>query len=340
MSTVSSTPSSRTFNGPDLAAAVRRTQLVTLGEAMLRLSVGPGDRLEDAPAFDVHVAGTEANVAFAAARVGLRSAWVSSLPANPLGRRVAATLAAGGVDVSHVHWVEAGRLGLYFVELGAAPRPISVIYDRAGSAIAQATPDHFDWEAIADTDFLHLSGITLGLSASCYEIGVRAMEEARRRGATVTFDVNYRQRLWTPQAAADAARSVAHLVDVLVCTAEDARDLFGADGTPEDALAILSADLGVKTAVLTLGAEGAIASHTGEVISRPGHLVEVIDRVGAGDAFAAGLIWGLLDRSIGLGLERGLAMSALKMTVHGDLFRLDAGDVIGLLARDRREVGR
>src|SRR5215510_11687033 len=179
MSTVSSTPSSRTFNGPDLAAAVRRTQLVTLGEAMLRLSVGPGDRLEDAPAFDVHVAGSEANVALAA---------------NPLGRRVAATLAAGGVDVSHVHWVEAGRLGLYFVELGAAPRPISVIYDRAGSAIAQATPDHFDWEAIADTDFLHLSGITLGLSASCYEIGVRAMEEARRRGATVTFDVNYRQR--------------------------------------------------------------------------------------------------------------------------------------------------
>jgi len=319
---------------------VRRTQLVTLGEAMLRLSVRPGDRLEDAAAFDVHVAGTEANVAFAAARVGLRSAWVSSLPANPLGRRVAATLAAGGVDVSHVHWVEAGRLGLYFVELGAAPRPISVIYDRAGSAIAQATPDHFDWEAIADTDFLHLSGITLGLSASSYEIGVRAMEEASRRGATVTFDVNYRQRLWTPQVAADAARSVGHLVDVLVCTAEDARDLFGADGTPEDALAILSAGLGVKTAVLTLGAAGAIASHGGEVISRPGHLVEVIDRVGAGDAFAAGLIWGLQDRSIGLGLERGLAMSALKMTVHGDLFRLDAGDVIGLLARDRREVGR
>lgn len=340
MNTGSSTPSSPTFSGPDLAKPVRREQLVALGEAMLRLSVRPGDRLEDAPAFDVHVAGTEANVAFAAARVGLRSAWVSSLPANPLGRRVAATLAAGGVDVSLVHWLEAGRLGLYFVELGAAPRPISVVYDRTNSAIAQATPDLFDWEAIADTDFLHLSGITLGLSASCYEIGVRAMEEARLRGATVTFDVNYRQRLWTPQAAADAVRSVAHLVDVLICTAEDARDLFGAGGTPEDALAVLSADLGVKTAVLTLGAAGATASHGGEVISLPGHLVEVIDRVGAGDAFDAGLIWGLLDGSIELGLERGLAMSALKMTVHGDLFRLDTGDVVSLLARDRREVGR
>lgn len=307
---------------------------------MLRLSVRPGDRLEDAPAFDVHVAGAEANVAFAAARVGLRSAWASALPANPLGRRVAATLAAAGVDTSLVHWVEGGRLGLYFVEMGAAPRPISVVYDRAGSAIAQAMPDLFDWDAIADTGFLHLSGITLGLSASCYDIGVRAMEEARRRGAVVTFDVNYRQRLWTPTAAAAAIRSVAHLVDAVICTAEDARDLFGAVGEPEAVLAMLRTHLGVDLAVLTLGAEGAVASHGGETIRRPGHLVETIDRVGAGDAFAAGLIWGLLDGSIELGLERGLAMSALKMTLHGDLFRLDAGDVATLMARDRREVGR
>src|SRR5262252_668273 len=340
MNTVCSTPYSRTSKGLDLARPVRRAQLVTLGEAMLRLSVRPGDRLEDGPAFDVHVAGAEANVAFAAARVGLRSAWASALPANPLGRRVAATLAAAGVDTSLVHWVEGGRLGLYFVEMGAAPRPISVVYDRAGSAIAQATPDLFDWDAIADTGFLHLSGITLGLSASCYDIGVRAMEEARRRGAVVTLDVNYRQRLWPPTAAAAAIRSVAHLVDAVICTAEDARDLFGAVGEPEAVLAILCTHLGVDLAVLTLGAEGAVASHAGETSRRPGHLVETIDRVGAGDAFAAGLIWGLRDGSVELGLERGLAMSALKMTLHGDLFRLDAGDVATLMARDRREVGR
>ena len=315
-------------------------QLVTLGEAMLRLSVRPGDRLEDAPAFDVHVAGTEANVAFAAARVGLCSAWVSALPTNPLGRRVAATLAAGGVDVSLVQWVEGGRLGLYFVELGAAPRPISVVYDRANSAIAEATPDHFNWDAIADTEFLHVSGITLGLSASCRRIATRAMEEARRRGAMVTFDVNYRERLWPRQAAADALRSVVHLLDVVICTAEDARDLFEARGGPEAALATLRAELGVDTTVLTLGAAGAIAADTGGIVSRPGHVVEAIDRVGAGDAFDAGLIWGLRDGSIQLGLERGLAMSALKMTVRGDLFRLDASDVAGLMAQDRREVGR
>ncbi|MEP7105260.1 MAG: sugar kinase [Chloroflexota bacterium] len=317
-----------------------RKQLVTLGEAMLRLSVRPGHRLEDAAAFDVHVAGAEANVAFAAARVGLRSAWVSALPANPLGRRVAGTLAAAGVDTSSVQWVEGGRLGLYFVELGAAPRPISVVYDRARSAIAQATPDLFDWESISDTDFFHLSGITLGLSAGCSEIAHRALEEARRRSAVVTFDVNYRQRLWTPEAAATDIRSVAPLIDILVCTAEDARDLFAANGPPEAVVARLQQDLGVPAVVLTLGGEGALAVRDGTLHRRPGHPVETIDRVGAGDAFVAGLIWGLLDGSLELGLERGLAMSALKMTLHGDLFRLYAADVLALMARDRREVGR
>jgi 2-dehydro-3-deoxygluconokinase len=318
----------------------KRFQLVTLGEAMLRLSVRRGDRLEDAQGLDVHVAGSEANVAFAAARVGLRSAWVSALPANPLGLRVANTLAGAGVDTSLVRWVEGGRLGLYFVEMGASPRPISVIYDRAASAMALATPDLFDWAAAASTEFLHVSGITGGLSISCREIARLAMQEARAGGALVTFDVNYRQRLWSREAAAEAARAAAPLVDVLICTAEDARDLFDAAGEPEEVVARLQADLAVHTAVLTLGAEGAIAWRHGAIVRRGGHSVEVVDRVGAGDAFAAGLIWGLLEDSIELGLERGLAMAALKMTVHGDLFRLDAADVLALLARDGREVGR
>jgi 2-dehydro-3-deoxygluconokinase len=318
----------------------RRAQVVTLGEAMLRLSVRPGDRLGDAPAFDVDIGGSEANVAFAAARVGLRSAWVSALPANPLGRRVAATLGGAGVDISHVRWVEGGRLGLYFLELSAAPRPISVLYDRARSAMAEATPDLFDWKSIADTEFFHLSGITLGLSEGCSEIAVRALQEARRQGAVVTFDVNYRQRLWTPELAARAIQSVAGLIDVAVCTLEDARDLFGAAGSAEAAVEQVRSRLGVETVVLTLGARGAIALRGGTLHERPGYVVETIDRVGAGDAFMAGLLWGLVEGSLELGLERGLAMSALKMTLHGDLFRLDAADVRALMARDRREVGR
>jgi len=307
---------------------------------MLRLSVRPGDRLEDATAFEVHVAGSEANVAFAAARVGLRTAWLSALPDNPLGRRVATTLAAGGVDTSLVHWQKGGRLGLYFVELGAAPRPIDVVYDRAASTMALATADSFAWQRAADTQYMHVSGITLALSESSRRVAMQAMEEARKRGALVTFDVNYRERLWDRRAAAAAAREVAPLVDVLICTAEDALDLFGANEVPETAIAQLTADLGVETVVLTLGAAGAIASRGGMTFRREGHPVEIVDRVGAGDAFVAGFIWGLIDGSLELGIERGLAMSALKMTLHGDLFRLDAGDVAALLASDRREVGR
>jgi 2-dehydro-3-deoxygluconokinase len=315
-------------------------QVVTVGEAMLRLSVRPGDRLEDAPAFDIHVAGSEANVAFAAARVGLRTAWVSALPDNPLGRRVAGTLAGGGVDVSMVHWVKGGRLGLYFVELGAAPRPISIVYDRAASTMALASADAFDWQAASDTQFMHVSGITLALSEPSRGVATRAMQEGRDRGAVVTFDVNYREKLWDRQAAAAAARETAPMVDVFICTAEDARDLFGANQAPEAAVEQLQTDLGVETVVLTLGTEGAIASRGGRIFRRTGHPVETVDRVGAGDAFVAGLIWGLVDGSLELGMERGLAMSALKMTLHGDLFRLDAANVAALLARDRREVGR
>src|SRR5258705_4552511 len=163
-------------------------QLTTLGEAMLRLSVRPGDRLEDAPAFDVHVAGSEANVAYAAARVGLRSAWVSVLPDNVLGRRVARTLAAGSVDTSLVQWEKAGRLGLYFVELATAPRPIDVLYDRANSAMALARADAFDWAAVADTQFLHVSGITLALSDSSRAVTRQAVEQTKNGGAFVSMD--------------------------------------------------------------------------------------------------------------------------------------------------------
>src|SRR5207244_13525990 len=123
------------------------------------------------------------------------------------------------------------------------------VYDRASAAVARSATDRFDWAAIAEPEFFHLSGITLGLSASCFELGVRAMEEARRHGATVTFDVNYRQRLWPPEAAATAIRSVAQLIDVLVCTREDARDLFGAGDDPETAVLHVQAELGVEVGV-------------------------------------------------------------------------------------------
>ncbi|MDE3075476.1 MAG: sugar kinase [Chloroflexota bacterium] len=321
----------RSAAGPDVA---------TIGEALLRLSVRPGDRLEDAAAYEVHVAGSEANVAYALARVGVSSSWTSVLPDSPLGRRVAVTLASGGVDVSTIVWRDNGRIATYFVELGSAPRPTAVVYDRAGSAMSSATPDEFDWDVVCRSRLLHLSGITCALSDGCAAIVERAISEARRHSCRVSLDVNYRQRLWTAEAASRSLRAIAPNVDLLISTAEDARDLFGVSGAPAEAVARFADHLGVPSAVLTLGAEGAVAFHEGSVQARPGYLVEPVDRIGAGDAFTAGLLWGVLEGSIAAGLERGLAMSALKMTLHGDLFRFDAAEVLALIARHTREVRR
>jgi 2-dehydro-3-deoxygluconokinase len=180
----------------------------TLGEAMLRLSVDAGDRLEDAKAFEVHVAGAEANVAYALARVGVPVRWASALPRNPLGRRVASTLASGGVDLSAVQWVDDARLGTYFVEFSPRPRPTQVVYDRGASAVARARVEDFDWDRVLDATAFHTSGISLALSQSSQEVTRFAIDEAHARGLSVSFDVNYRRQLWSPAEAARALRAV------------------------------------------------------------------------------------------------------------------------------------
>jgi 2-dehydro-3-deoxygluconokinase len=308
---------------------------------MLRLSVRPGERLFDAPAYRVHVAGAEANVAFAAARVGLRSAWSSVLPRNRLGERIAATLSSAGVDLLGVVWTEAGRVGTYFVEFGTEPRPTSVVYDRAGSAISRAMPDVFDWEVVCDARVFHLTGITLGLSSQALELGRAAVREARRRsGVRVSLDVNYRSLLWTPEAAARAVTDLRGALDLVISTSEDARDLFGLSGHPIEIVRGLQSLLDCEVVVLTQGGDGATLLQGDRLMQKAGYQVRPVDRIGAGDAFAAGLIWGWLDGDLAAGLDRGLAMAALKMTVDGDLFTLDAGDVSRLLGRTHREVHR
>jgi len=311
-----------------------------IGEALLRLSVRPGERLEDAPAFEVHVAGSEANVAYALARIGRRAAWTSILPDGPLGRRVASTLAAGGVDVSSVVWSPVGRLGTYYVEFGSAPRPTRVVYDRSGTPMTSADPAAFDWDRVCDARAVHLSGITTALSPGAHALVETAIAEARRRGRLVSFDVNYRQRLWSPADAARSLRALGPGLDLVIATVEDARDLLGIAGPPAEGVRRLADALDVATAVLTCGAEGAVLLHEGEVHARPGAVVEAVDRIGAGDAFAAGLLAGWLEGTPVAGLERGLAMSALKMTLRGDLFRFSAEDVDDLLAAPLREVRR
>jgi 2-dehydro-3-deoxygluconokinase len=295
--------------------------IATLGEAMLRLSAPAGERLQEARSLDLNVGGSEANVAFALAQIGVASSWTSVLPSNPLGRKVASTLASGGVDVSTVIWRDEGRLGMYFVEFGSFPRPTEITYDRVGSAMSLATPDIFDWDRICQARLLHLSGITAALSPGCAQVNERAIGEAKGHGCLVSFDVNYRQRLWNAESAARSLVGIASGLDVVICSMEDARDLFGITGSPEEAVRALAELLPVPTTVLTCGADGAVALRGTELCRRPGLAVTTVDRIGAGDAFTAGFLAGYLEGSAEQGLQQGLLMSALKMTLHGDLFR-------------------
>lgn len=318
--------------------------LVTLGEIMLRLWVPAGERLEDAPSFGAGLGGTEANTAVAAARHGLRTAWISRLPDNPLGRRAARFMAGNGVDVSHVGWEAGGKMGLYFLELSAGARPPSVFYDRAGSAAAGLSPDDVPWEAVEGAKAVHLTGITLGLSASARRATLEVAARARRAGVKVVVDVNYRSRLWPVERAAPAIRELCGLAEVVISTREDARDLFGVAGTAPQAAAVLREEMAVPAAIVTNGAEGAAWAGSYGRGERAGYQTPVLDRVGAGDAFAAGVIIGLTrdgGDDLAAGVERGLAMAAVKLGVAGDWLIAYPEEIESLLSESsRREVSR
>lgn len=313
--------------------------MVTLGEAMLRFSVRPGDLIETAPAYDVHVAGAEANVAFALARMEVRSAWMSALPQNPLGHRVATTLRSAGVDVDSVIWTE-GRLGTYFVQLGDPPRPTIVTYDRSGSTMALATADQFDWSVLDRARHLHLTGITFAVSERAREVASVAVVEAHRRGCTVSLDVNHRARMWSAAEAARTLEALAGTVDLVMCKGEDAKELFEARGTPRQVAQQLGARFQSPAVACTWGAEPATLLVGSDWFECPSHKVEILDRIGAGDAFAAGLLWGQVENALPLGLRRGVAMAALSMTVRGDLLDLPRAAVEALLESTGRDVDR
>lgn len=314
--------------------------VVGVGEAMIRLSTPPGNRLEDTPRLDVHVGGAEANVAVAAARMGYRSAWLTRLPMNPLGRRAAADVGRHGVDVAHVAWAEDERMGLYFVDSGVAPRPTSVIYDRAGSAASHMTADHVAWDVVEAARIVHLSGITPALSEGCRDVVTQVIRRARRAGTRVSFDINYRAKLWS---AADAATTLDELtrgVDLLISTAEDARDIFDIDGTALEKAAALAERCATERVVVTAGAAGAAWVDGTERGAADAFPAIDIDRVGSGDAFAAGAIMGLLAEDLELGVRQGLAMAALKRGIRGDHLVAGRDDVDAVMRGAARRVGR
>lgn len=293
--------------------------VTTVGETMLRLSVPVGVRLEMATQFDVRPGGAESNVAVALARLERRTAWCGALPDSPLGRLAANHLRMAGVDLAGVHWCDDARMGLYFVEFAAPPRATQVIYDRAAACAARMTPEQVNWAHLLDTRLLHLTGITPALSAGCHALIKEAIAQARAAGVAVSFDVNYRARLWPAAEAATVLEPLMASVDVLFCSHADAARLFGLHYAPEQAVVHLAQRTCAALTVMSIGADGVLA-WDGNALHRQTALPTVIiDRPGAGDALAAGVLHGWLAGDIDLGLRYGVTLAALALSQHGDM---------------------
>jgi 2-dehydro-3-deoxygluconokinase len=314
--------------------------VIGIGEAMVRLAPAAGETLESAAVFTVQVGGAEANVCVALARLGVATAWISRLPANPLGRRIADAVRAAGVDADGVVWTPEGSAGVMFLQPGAAPRPGEIFYYRRQSAFAAIDPDAVGWSRLDGARVVHLTGITPALGDRPRELVARAIAEARARQLLVSFDVNYRATLWSPSAARETLGPLLNGLDVVLVSDRDARGVFEMRGEPDTVARALRDRLRCRVLVLTCGESGAVAADAETVVRQPAFRAEVIDRVGRGDAFAAGFLYGYLARGTGNGLRYGAALAALKQTYAGDFCRATLRDVEAVLRGDDHGLRR
>jgi len=318
---------------------------------MLRL-VPPGhQRFEQVTSFEATIGGSELNTAVAAQALGLPSSFVTRLPNNPLGRLVVRTARQHGVGVPHIIWGEEDeRLGVYYLEFGSSPRPNRVLYDRKYSAFANWQEGQLNWEEVfKGKSVFHTSGITPALSPSCTKATKQAVRVARQLKLTVSIDINYRVCLWTEEEARNVMTELAEQANLLITTEEDTKRVFGITGaTYEEVAEQLAGRFNLDAVAITLREThsvtrnrwSAIAYSKGEVFRGPTFEIDIVDRLGAGDAFSAGFLTGYLKEDLTEGLQDGVAISALKQTHPGDLCYVSKGDVERLLAGGNLRIQR
>ena len=292
-------------------------------------------RIEQTRSFDIWVGGSESNTAVGLARLGMRAAWLSRLPATPMGRYISNRVGQYGVDVSQVIWAcDDERLGIYFHEKSQPPRASQIIYDRKDSAMSRIQADDLPRDLFAEgvAKLLHVTGITLAISESAHATAIDAIRRAKRAGWQISFDTNYRSRLWRGAQAAAGCHQAMSLADIVFCPLGDYEVLYG-DATADEAVATLADKYPKTIVVVTLGKDGALACSTaGATMRQPAILADEIGRIGGGDAFAAGFLYAWLTHAdLALALKWGVAMSAHKYTIHGDLPLVDFDEVAALV---------
>lgn len=327
------------------------TRVITLGEVMLRLKSPGAERLLQSPALEATFGGAEANVAVALAQFGVETSFVSIIPANGVGDACVAELRRFGVSTGAIRR-QGERLGIYYLEQGANQRATRVTYDRAGSAMAAATPNDFEWDAIFDgADWFHISGVTPALSASAAAVSLAAARAARAKGITISCDYNYRKNLWRyGKKAPEVMRELVALADIGIANEEDCQQALGIqvaidvdrgalDPAVYGALAtrVLEEFPNLQRQAITLresvsadhnGWSAVLATRSSYLHSKKYDIADIVDRVGAGDAFAAGLIYGLRAyKDDARALELATAAGCLKHSVSGDFGRTTLAEV-------------
>jgi 2-dehydro-3-deoxygluconokinase len=255
----------------------------------------------------------------------MRTAWISALPANPWGDRVRRELAAHGVDCKYVSSVPGARLGLYFLEYGVAPRSVQVLYDRRDSAFSRLMSDAVDWEPVRRARVAHVTGITPALGSQASKLVYRVFDEA----TTVSFDINYRASLWSPSEARTFAESVLPRARYIFVGKAEAETVFGLQGHPEEVLNGLARRNPKATIALLQGSDGSTVLDGGR-LWRPtvSHAVQIIDPIGAGDAYAAGFLWASLNGQRPQdAVNIAATVAALKCSMWGDFALINPKDV-------------
>jgi len=253
------------------------------------------------------------------ARLNRRTLWVGALPSNPMARLAANALRTAGVNLDGVLWRENGRIGTYYVEFGEPPRGIQVTYDRAHSCAAELQVEELNWDSLLDTRILHLTGITPALSQGCKEILSTALERAKQRRVFVSFDVNYRQKLWSESDASKALLPLIKQADLLFCSQADARRLFDCSGSMQETAEKLLDLTRVRRLIMSFGEDGALCWDGQMWTHEPAPPTRIVDRLGAGDALAAGVLYGVLNDNMPAGLRYGTILAAMALSQNGDM---------------------
>jgi 2-dehydro-3-deoxygluconokinase len=328
--------------------------VVTFGEIMMRLTAPGQQRFAQATNLGITYGGGEANTAAALAQMHVSAAHVTTFPENDLGQAAAAFFHKTGIDTSYFNF-RGGRLGLYFMEVGAGIRPSRIVYDRYDSAFAQLDPASFDWEKIlAGARWFHWTGITPAVSAAAAQACADAIKTARKLGITISTDVNYRRVLWQyGKSASEVMPDLVEGCDVAVCGKGDAADIFGIQSTDfQDMAQKMKTQFPNLKQIISTRRETISASHnrlTGRCFDKNGYIESptfdlnpIVDRIGGGDAFMAGFIYGSLNYpDTAQALSFATAASALKHTIEGDFNQVSVaeveqvmqGDVLGRLSR-------